>query len=142
MSAPDAPEPSDSERARREEADRWLVIVRDDIDVALAAIDLARPRAGVAAYHLQQAAEKLLKAMLVLTGQAFRRTHDLEDLVGQTIPFYPELATEIDPLRPLTVWGIAYRYPGLEDDPEPEPTLGELRESANVIGRLAARFTS
>ena len=86
MNASDAPESNDPAVARREEADRWLVIVRDDIDVAMAAINLPRPRAGAAAYHLQQAAEKLLKAMLILSGRAFRRTHDLDDLVDQIAP--------------------------------------------------------
>ena len=37
---------------RRAEADRWLEIARDDVDVALAATGLPRPRAGIAAYKL------------------------------------------------------------------------------------------
>ena len=36
---------------RRAEASRWLGIAQDDIDVALAAARLPRPRAGIAAYH-------------------------------------------------------------------------------------------
>ena len=45
-------------QARREEAERWLAIVGDDIDMARAAMHLSPPRPGPAAFHLQQAAEK------------------------------------------------------------------------------------
>ena len=129
MSAPD----DQAAAERRDEAKRWLAIAEDDIDVALAAINLPRPRAGAAAYHLQQAAEKLLKAMLILAGHRFRRTHDLDDLADQTAPLYPLLAARLDALRPLTVWGVAYRYPGLEDEPEPEPAIAELQQAADLI---------
>src|SRR5256885_11430804 len=58
MSGPDP----DLNQARREEAGRWLAIVVDDIDTARAAMQLSPPRPGPAAFHLQQAAEKLVKA--------------------------------------------------------------------------------
>jgi len=53
----------------RLEARRWLAIVEEDIDVAIAAARLPRP--GASAYHAQQAAEKLVKALLVLAGEPF-----------------------------------------------------------------------
>ena len=134
MSAPD--EPPDQAADRLAEAKRWIAIARDDIDVARAAIQLARPRAGIAAYHLQQAAEKLFKAMLVLAGQAFRRTHDLDDLADQLASLHPQWQDRLNALRHLTVWGVAYRYPGLEDEPEPEPSIAEIEQTAVAIGAL------
>lgn len=68
----------------RLEARRWLAIVEEDIDVAVAAAGLSR--LGASAYHVQQAAEKLIKALLVLAAEPFRRTHDLDDLVAQRPP--------------------------------------------------------
>lgn len=72
---------------RRREAKRWLAIVEEDIDVALAAARMGR--SGAAAYHVQQAAEKIFKGLLVLAGTAFRRTHDLKEVGEQVVSAYP-----------------------------------------------------
>ena len=68
----------------RREAGRWLAIVEEDIDVAIAAARL--PRLGARAYHVHQAAEKRAKALLVLAAEPFRRTHDLDDLAARRLP--------------------------------------------------------
>lgn len=82
MSGPDRPSPPE----RRAEAMRWLVIADEDIDVAIAACRIHRH--GASAYHVQQAAEKLVKALLVLAGEAFRRTHDMDDLLVPLLRAY------------------------------------------------------
>ncbi len=107
MSGPERPIPLE----RRAEARRWLVIVDEDIDVAIAASRIQRP--GASAYHVQQAAEKLVKALLVLAGEAFRRTHDMDDLLAPLLRAYPAFAGYAEVVRPLSIWGVAYRYPGL-----------------------------
>jgi hypothetical protein len=96
--------PPDDAVSRKREARRWLSIVVEDIDVANAAARLPRP--GAAAYHLQQAAEKIVKALLVLNGEPFRRTHDLDDLVTRLAPSYPQFASTLDAFRslPFGVW--------------------------------------
>jgi HEPN domain-containing protein len=117
------------------------VIVEEDLDVAAAAAGLSR--LGASAYHVQQAAEKLLKALLVLAGEPFRRTHDLDDLAARLVPVYPQFAQQAEAVRHLSIWGVAYRYPGLEDTPEPLPDIEELErmiamltDFAMVAGRL------
>ncbi len=121
MSGTDRPISPDN----RLEAKRWLLIVEEDLDVAAAAARL--PRAGASAYHLQQAAEKLIKALLVLVGEPFRRTHDIDDLAARLQPIYPQFNATLQCIRHLTNWGVAYRYPGLEDDAESPPTAAELQ---------------
>jgi len=79
MSGPDRP----IQPENRIEARRWLAIVEEDIDVAIAAARLSR--LGASAYHVQQAAEKLIKALLVLAGEPFRYTHDLDDLAARLL---------------------------------------------------------
>lgn len=137
MSGPERPIHPDN----RAEARRWLLIVEEDIDVAAAAVRLARR--GASAYHVQQAAEKLIKALLVLVGEPFRRTHDLDDLIARLRPVHPQFAERAEPLRNVSIWGVAYRYPGLEDAPEPLPDVEELErmiamltEFATDVGRL------
>jgi len=136
MSAPDESSAASVEAERRTEVKRWLAIARDDLEVSLAARNLPQPRAGIAAYHLQQAAEKVFKAMLVLSGQRIRRTHDLDELAEELAPLYSDWRERLDALRPLTVWGIAYRYPGAEDESEPEPAPAELEQAAALIRQI------
>ena len=95
MSGPD----SSNLPENRTEARRWLAIVEEDIDVAIAAAGLSR--LGASAYHVQQAAEKLIKALLVLAGEPFRRTHDLDDLVARILPVYPQFAQQAEAVRHL-----------------------------------------
>ena len=132
MSGPDRPIPSEN----RSEARRWLDIVDEDIDVAIAAAGLSR--FGASAYHVQQAAEKILKALLILAGEPFRRTHDLDDLVSRLVPIYPQFTPQAEAVRHLSIWGIAYRYPGLEDAPEPRPTRAELERMIAMLKDFSA----
>jgi HEPN domain-containing protein len=111
MSGPDRP----IQPENRLEARRWLAIVEEDIDVAIAALRLSRR--GASACHVQQAAEKLVKASLVLAAEPFRRTHDLDDLAARMLPVYPQFGRQAEAVRRLSVWGIAYRYPSPEDLP-------------------------
>ena len=82
----------------RREARRWLAIVEENINVATAAARLPRPGGarGASAYHLQQAAEKLVKTLLGLAGEPFRRSHDLDDLVARLLPVYPQFAPQAE----------------------------------------------
>ncbi len=64
----------------------------------------------------------------MLAGESFRHSHDLDDLAARLLPVYPQFAQQAASVRHLSVWGIAYRYPGLEDAPEPLPEIEELDE--------------
>lgn len=79
----------------------------------------------------------------MLAGEPFRRTHDLDDLAARLAPVFPRFAPQADSVRHLSIWGVAYRYPGPRDAPEPLPEIGELeqmidmlKEFAQVAGRL------
>lgn len=96
----------------------------------------AVPR-GSSAYHLQQAAEKLVKSLLVLAGEPFRRSHDLDDLVARLLPLYPRFTVQAEAVRRLTIWGVAYRCPGVEDEPEPLPDREELQRIADLLQDFA-----
>lgn len=125
---------------RRQEAARWLTVAAEDMRVARACLRMEPPAIGVAAYHSQQAAEKLLKGLLVVAAVEFRMTHDLDWLAGAVLPHYPELRDRLDVLRPLTLWGVAYRYPGPEPEPEPLPPSDDVAQVLDLLGELAARL--
>jgi HEPN domain-containing protein len=130
----------DDAAERNREAAGWLAIAREDVRVAQACLTLDPPARGVAAYHCQQAAEKLVKGLLVAAAVPFRKTHDMDELADQAASRYPDCQDLLDALRPLTVWGFAYRYPGMEDISEPIPNEPELRRTLGLLERLAEQL--
>jgi HEPN domain-containing protein len=89
----------------------------------------------LAAYHLQQAAEKLAKAALAEAGGApVPKIHDIGRLVALMPPDHPWLAT-LAGLADLTAYLAAARYPA-GDELEPDPDPDELRRRADEIEAL------
>lgn len=126
------PEPSDI----RANVAAWLRIARADMQVAQACTSMEPAQHGVAAYHCQQAAEKLLKGFLVLAGIDFRRTHDLEALGQDVAKAFPTLRGEVAPMGAWTGWGVAYRYPDSPDSVA-DPSSAELAQALTLIDRVA-----
>lgn len=117
------------------DASGWLEKARDDLDVVRRTlIPMPDVNLKAAAYHLQQAAEKSLKALHVHLGIAYPRGagrgHDL-NVLAAGIPAGHLLHAEALGLAPLTPWATAYRYPA--DDPAlepPPPTLTEIEANS------------
>jgi HEPN domain-containing protein len=65
-------------------------------------------------FHCQQAAEKLLKALLSAAGCTFRKTHDLAMLLGSLSEAGVPLPPEFDAIDALTPFGSVYRYEDLD----------------------------
>jgi HEPN domain-containing protein/predicted nucleotidyltransferase len=87
-----------------------------------------------AAYHLQQAVEKWLKAFLLHHGWQLVRTHDLEALLREALQHEPSLQQYQGMCQRVGKF-IAARYPGLADPPTGEelrrewiPQAERLRE--------------
>jgi hypothetical protein len=95
----------DDESDRRRAAAGWLVIAREDVRVARACPALNPPAPGVAAYHCQQAAEKLVKGLPAAVAAAFRKTQDIDELAELAASSYPECRDLLNTICPLTVWG-------------------------------------
>ncbi len=90
----------------------WLSHAQSDSRLAhLAAAD-EMVRREQACFHAQQAAEKAIKAVLVLRGTEFPLTHDIEELLeivessGITPP------KEVQEAGLLTPYAVEFRYPG------------------------------
>jgi HEPN domain-containing protein len=110
----------------------WLQRARADLKVAqLIASDDELP-AWPAGFHLQQAAEKAFKAVIVAHGRPAPRTHDLEQLAESVAQLEPSLAGWADSLLGLNEFGVAQRYPGVD-----EPAI-DLVAAAALIGELIA----
>lgn len=99
-------------------AKRWLEHARADLDTAWSAIRGPRAQPANAAYFVQQAAEKLIKALLVYHGIEPPRLHDLGRLAA-LLPDRDTLKPQLAALHRFSAFAVAYRYPGgaSQDDP-------------------------
>ena len=96
------------------------VVTREWVDKAeadfAAALLMRRSRKkhsrDIVCFHLQQCAEKYLKARLEEAGIAYPKTHDLEKLLRLTLPVEPTWLHLLPPLTALTSYAVEVRYPG------------------------------
>jgi HEPN domain-containing protein len=95
---------------RHEQARLYLYKAAEDEALLYEVINSPRVSDAAIGFHCQQAAEKLLKALLSHMGVRFRRTHDIKELMdlvqdgGMSIP--PSLM-ELDLLTP---YAVEFRY--------------------------------
>jgi HEPN domain-containing protein len=110
------------------EVQMWLRKARNDWNVCRKILQSDPVETDVAAFHCQQAVEKTLKAYLVHAGTPFGKIHDLGhllELCGQSDPLFSSLR---DRVEPLTLFAVAFRYPG-----PPDPELQQVREALQVV---------
>ncbi|MBZ0271233.1 HEPN domain-containing protein [bacterium] len=110
----------------REELVRvWLELAVSDIRSARALAEQQPPLFDTAMFHLQQAAEKSIKAFLSWQNATISKTHDIVLLLNAAAEF----ESRFDGLEPLgqllTPFAVELRYPfGY-----PAPSEGEFREA-------------
>lgn len=124
------------------EARRWLAIVERDIRAVRNNLFGPEPTTEIAAYHCQQAAEKLVKAALIAAGIDPPRSHDIDHLLD-LLPSEHGLRVVLTPLGRFTPYAVAYRYPVpdpyvLPDCPTPAEVSAWLDELERVKSQVAA----
>lgn len=115
-----------------QEARRWIGKAEQDIRAVRLLLDAV---AEQAAFHVQQALEKTLKALLIVRRQDIRKTHDISTLVALVRPHWRELLADPFPLEALTSWYIASRYPEVI---EAMPARAEIAEALEAVERFIA----
>lgn len=121
-----------------EEALRWLVFADDDLRAVDTLMAAASPPFRSAAFHCQQAAEKMAKATLVALGDASPKIHDLEELSGRVGELDPEMGGAIGKLANLTTWYMTARYPDMESDLV--PSAQDIRSALTDLRALRQRI--
>ena len=129
---------------QRDEARAWLARADEDLRAVRLCLDARPPLPGVAAYHCQQAAEKLSKGLLVLAAIPFRKTHDLDELSHLAVPAWPDVEPLLAHLRVQTYWGFAFRYPmpGESEVAQQPPAPAEIEETLRHLLDLRARVAA
>jgi len=78
--------------------------VRSDTDIADA----------IVGFHAQQAAEKLIKAVLAARGAVYTKSHALSYLIGLVEEHGIEAPEELSEADVLSPWAVEFRYEGDE----------------------------
>ncbi len=121
---------------RNEEAASYLALAREDLG---AARKLRSGNERQAAFHLQQAAEKLIKAVLVTENLAFPRSHQLGALAALLPDEHPWRA-DLAALDGLTSYATALRYPtpggGVPPAPEQQDLAGPSQRLEALLDAL------
>jgi HEPN domain-containing protein len=86
-------------------------------------------------FHAQQAAEKMLKALLVSQGRTLARTHDLVALLAEAVAAGHALESVEAECSLLAPYAVLLRYPAAL----PEPTEQEGRDAVAAAERVCAR---
>ena len=126
------------------EALRWLAIAGQDFKAVRNNIHGPDPAFDIAAYHCQQAAEKIVKAALITREIDPPRWHDIDSLIT-LLDAQDPLSAPLAPLAGLTPYGIAFRYPvpdpeALPPVPAPEELgrwLRALEDARAAVGKAA-----
>jgi len=94
------------------EVRRWLTKARHDWSAAekISTPDCAAT--DVAAFPCQQTVEKTLKAYLVNCRVEFEKIHHLGRLLDHCAIVDPAFESLRDSVEPLTLYAVAFRYPG------------------------------
>jgi HEPN domain-containing protein len=92
---------------------------------------------SIVGFHCQQAAEKLLKALLSARSVAFRHTHNLSALIGVLEQSGYVLSDDLHGVEALTRFAVEFRY----DLFEQHGTL-DRQAALELIGRLRALVES
>lgn len=112
----------------------WLESAHRDLRSARRLADPDDPIVETAVFHLQQAAEKLAKALLIGRKVRVLKVHDIQSLLD-LIPSSDPLRSRLLPLARFTTFATAYRYPGVTVS-GPVPTPAEVDAWAGEIEGL------
>ena len=122
------------------EATRWLAFARGDLESAAALLPTATPWRNVA-YLAQQAAEKAIKAAILLENAPFEMTHDLNAVAAQLPPGLGLPVSTAD-LAWLADIETSARYPDEGDVVTSEDGHRAVAMADAILGVIAAHFAS
>jgi HEPN domain-containing protein len=122
-------------------ADTLVARADDDLSLIRAARDRRDIADSIVGFHAQQAAEKLLKAVLARRQVEYPFTHDLERLIELVEESTGDSPPDAEAIAALTPWAVAFRYGEQADEAmDHDVTLARLERLRDWVTRaLRAR---
>lgn len=112
--------------------EQWLAKADDDLRMAKLALSDSPPVLWGAAFHAQQAVEKLLKALLTHHQIEFAKTHAIDYLMDLCVAAEPRTERFREAATKLSDFAVEPRYPFPRRDPDPD----EAREAIQVAEEI------
>ncbi len=115
----------------------WVLKAEGDFATATRELGVTiNPTYDAVCFHAQQCAEKYLKARLQEADIFFVKTHDLINLLDLLLPVESGWDTLRTDLQALTVFAVAYRYPGdSADKNDAEEAVSKCRNIREIVRR-------
>jgi HEPN domain-containing protein len=102
---------AESQEARQRELARLLLLkARQDLALVQNVGDAETIADEIVGFHVQQAVEKAVKAVLTRLGIQYEYTHDLSLLYQQVVDAKTEPPTTLDAVEELTPFAVQFRY--------------------------------
>ena len=113
----------------------WIEKAEEDWGVMLKAYRARKdPAYNLTCFLAQQCAEKYLKGRLDEAGIAFRKTHDLLEVLNQALAVEPSWRVLEKELESLNEYSVTHRYPGSSaDKAEAKNAVRDCRKVRRVI---------
>ncbi|MBI5886596.1 MAG: HEPN domain-containing protein [Deltaproteobacteria bacterium] len=120
------------------QASGWLE--KADMDLRRVSLRLEEGDKDDAAFHLQQAIEKYLKAFLLAKGWQLRKVHDLEALLDEAIRYAPSLEKFRSVCAEVTGYYMVERYPSFVEGPSIREISAGLKKAGNLARMIKAEL--
>ncbi len=115
--------------------EEWVAKAEEDYWAARYLYQKSKGRLpSVICFHVQQSAEKYLKAFLTKYDIEPPKIHSLETLLDILVSKIPEIEECRELLTELTPYSVEYRYPGMTATPE------DAEHCMEIIQRLRGEF--
>ena len=118
----------------------WIERAERDLIAAQDLYGAKEPLTDIIVYHLQQSAEKFLKAFIVSNGARAERTHDLYALMLRCQSFDKTLPDISRSLIALTKLAGDARYPDTDVLPTVEQVEESLRTAQSIKSEILRRI--
>lgn len=124
------------------EAQEWLTRAERDLQAARNELNARPPLPEMTAFHVQQAAEKVLKAFLTARSISFPYTHDLVVLQAQCEGAEPGFDRFLAAAQTLNPYATQFRYPGGPLSPSEAEAQRALELGSGIVDFVREQLQS
>jgi len=111
----------------------WIIKAESDLKTGKDEVATENPATDAICFHMQQCAEKYLKAYIIFNGKEIRKTHNIAEIIRNCIEIEPEFQQLFEiKAQILTGFAIEFRYPG----DVLFPSLQETNEAIEIAEKI------
>ncbi|MDR3012885.1 MAG: HEPN domain-containing protein [Chitinispirillales bacterium] len=110
---------------------KWIKFAQNDYEAAVILSERFRPPIEAVCYHCQQSAEKILKAYVIAQTGKREKTHNLELVLNECLPYSTDFSALINNCLDLNPYLSLARYPSTI-----EPTAHHMKQAIKDAGEI------